>query len=101
MQFPKILAWLDTKLGHQRVPCTAVHGQRIAPPAAPVQSEHQLRAKPFTQRMFPDQPFQLGHKLVMPARVQPGLQPPLDRLQPQRINHRHMLVPQRRRRDVR
>ena len=57
--------------------------QRVGLPAAAIQREHQLAAQPLTKHVLGDQRLELCHQLEMAAGRQIGVDPILQRRQPQ------------------
>ena len=82
LELPQLGARLDPELV-ERGPRVAVRLQRLRLPARAVQREHQLAAQPLAMRMLRDQRLQLADELGVPAQRQVGLDPLLERRQPQ------------------
>jgi hypothetical protein len=74
---------LEATPGHQHRPPVAVGIQRLRPPAAPEQRQHQLGAEPLPQRVLLDQAGKLVDHLGVPVEIPQCRQPVLDRRQPQ------------------
>ena len=83
MQPPQRLPGVDAELAGEQVADMAVGGQRVGLPAAPVQRQHELAVQPLPQRMVGGQLLQLGGERVVPAQRQVGVDPGLERGQPQ------------------
>ena len=69
---------LDPELGKERPPRGAVCLECFGLPAGAVQRQHELGAQAFPQRMPRDEPFQLGHELVVVAEGELRLDPVLE-----------------------
>src|SRR5215211_391005 len=74
---------VDTQLLDQHRPGPLIGQQGIGLPARAVQGHQQLRPQPLPQRLVPDQPLQLGDQLPMATQPQLGLDPILQRTEPQ------------------
>ena len=83
MQPAQLRPGVDAELLDQDRPGPLVGQQRIGLPTRAVQGQQQLGPQPLPQRLLADQPFQLGHQLPVAAQPQVGLDPILQRDQPQ------------------
>ena len=83
VQAAQRLAGVDAELAGEQVAGPAVGGQRVGLAPATVQREHQLAVQPFSQRMVAHQSIQLGGERMVPAQRQVGVDPGLQRGQPQ------------------
>jgi hypothetical protein len=77
------LAGVDAELAGEQVADAPVGGERLGLPAAAVQRQHELAVQPLPQRMLAGQLFQLAGERVVPAQRQVGVDPRLQRGQPQ------------------
>jgi hypothetical protein len=83
VQAPQRLPGVDAELAGEQIAHAPVGGQCFRLPAAAVQRQHQLAVQPLPQRMPGGQLFQLGGERVVPAQRQVGVDPGLQRGQPQ------------------
>ena len=71
-------AGLDAELVDQYAPCLAVACQRLCMSSAPVESDHQLTARPFAQGLFDDERFQLRDQAALAPELQLRVDPILE-----------------------
>ena len=76
-------ARLDAELLDQGASGVAIDLERLGLAARPVEREHELPAKPFAQRVKGRQPLELADRLTEAAEAQVGLDPVLERRQPE------------------
>ena len=62
-----------------------VHPERLGLPPCSVEGDHQLRARPLSQRLGGDEPFQLSDQGVLASQCQLGVDPILGRREPRRF----------------
>jgi hypothetical protein len=94
MQTAQLRTGIDTQLGRQHAASLLVDSERLGPPPAPGQGEHELTMKVFSQRMARGQLLQLGDQLLVTAFVQISLDAAGQRLYVQLLQDRHPLIPQ-------
>jgi len=83
VQFLQRLAGVDAELAGEQAADPAVGGERVGLAAAAVQRQHELAVQPLAQRVGGYELFQLGGELIVPAQGQVGVDPGLQRGQPQ------------------
>jgi hypothetical protein len=88
LQPPKLGPGVDAELLGQVRPGPAEDVQRLARPAAPVQRQHQLPDQPFPGRVGVDEAQQLLDDVPMPAQLEQGIHPILDRDQARLLDTR-------------
>ena len=71
------------KLVDERLPRRAVGLERLGLPPGAVEREHQLAAQALAQRVLGDERLELGHERRVPAERELGLDPLLERREPQ------------------
>ena len=59
--------------------------ERVGLPAGAVEREHELRTESLAKRLFADERLELGHELRVTALREVGLDPQLERLEPQLV----------------
>jgi hypothetical protein len=74
---------LDAELVDQQATAFVVEADGLCLPASPVERKHQLCAKLLAQRVCGDELFELADKRPVPAEPQVGVDPPLERSQPE------------------
>ena len=74
---------LEAELLDQRPAPSLKRVQRVGLPAAAIQRQHQLAAQPLSEHVLGDQRLELRHQLEMAAGRQVGVDPILQRRQPQ------------------
>ena len=74
---------LEAELVLHRLACPPKRLERRLLPIAPVEGEHQLPAEPLAATVLRDQRLELGNKIAMAAERQVGVDPVLERGQPQ------------------
>ena len=79
----ELLARLEAEVLVQERPGAAIRGERIRLPLRPVEGEHQLLPEPLPERMLADERLELVDELGRAAEREIGLDPPLEREQPQ------------------
>jgi hypothetical protein len=79
----QLLARFDPELLHQLRPRPAIGGQRVGLAAGPVQRQHQLSVEGFAEGVRTGQGFEFGDQLAVPAHLELGLDPLLQRGQPE------------------
>ena len=89
-------AGLETELVVQHPPRLLVRLERLGLAAAAVEREDQLAAQPLAQRVLRDEHEQLGHELAVAAAVEIGLEPVLERRQPQLLERGRLRARERR-----
>ena len=77
------LARLEAELLGQLPPGILVGAQGFRLPAASIEGEHQLAAQPLAERMRDDERFQLRDDGAVPAECELGVEPLLERAQPE------------------
>ena len=100
MQVAQPVARLDAELLDERPPRVVVALQRLGAAAGPVQREHQLRARPLTQRVLGHDTLQLGDQLLVTAERQLSLGPFLARAEAELAEPRQRRGRERRVREV-
>src|SRR5581483_4680770 len=80
---PELRAGLEAELVDVDPPGRPVRLERVCLPAAPVEREHQLAPEPLAERAFVDRVLELGDDLPMLAERERGLEPLLERVDPQ------------------
>jgi hypothetical protein len=83
-------AGLEPQLLSQRVPRLPEHRERVGLPVAPVEGEHQLPAEPLAAPVLGDQRFELCDQIAMAPEREVGVDPVLERRQPQLLQPRHL-----------
>ena len=89
------LARVEAELVDQRRARVLVGGERVGLPARAVQRQDQQLAQALAQRMLAHQRLQLGHDLGVTAERQVGLEPQLERDQPQLLQPRDLVARER------
>ena len=79
LELPQLRARLEAELVGEQLPAAAVGVERVGLPSRPVEGEHQLRAPPLSERVFSDERLELGHELCVPAELELGVDPLLER----------------------
>jgi hypothetical protein len=79
----QLLARFDPELLHQLRPRPAISGQRVGLAAGPVKRQHQLSVQGLPVGVRTGQGFQFGDQLAVPAHLEFGLDPLLQRGQPE------------------
>ena len=69
--------------------------ERVGLPAAAVQREHQLSAQAFAERVLGDERLELRHQVVVAAERQVGVDPILERREPQLLEPSDLAVRER------
>ena len=95
MQVAERAARLDAELVDERGPRRAEGLERLRLPAAAVQGEHQLAAQALSQRVLARQRLQLADELVVAADREIGVDPVLERGQPQLAEPRDLALDER------
>jgi len=75
------LARLEPELFRQPAPRLLVDVESLCLPAGAVESEHELAAESFSQRVLPDERLQLGDEVRLPTERQVGFDSLLEHLQ--------------------
>ena len=88
-------ARLEAELVPHRLAHPPKHLERRGLPIAPIEGEHQLPAEPLAARVLRDQRLELGNEIAMAAELQVGLDPILERRQPQLLQPRHLRLRER------
>ena len=86
---------LQAELLDQRPAPSLKRVQRVGLPAAAIQRQHQLTAQPLPEHVLGDHRLQLRHQLEMAAARQIGVDPILQRRQPQLLQTRDLALRQR------
>ena len=89
LELPQRRARLEPELVERR-PRVAVGLERLGLPARAVEREHQLPAQPLAVRMLGDQRLELADELGVAAEREVGLDPLLERRQPQLLEPRRL-----------
>ena len=86
----QLLARLEPELVRQLAPGHPVASQRLGLAAGAVEREHQLAAQALPQRMLGDERLELADELGVTAERQVGVDPLLERRQPQLLQPRDL-----------
>ena len=81
---------LDAELVDEQPAGRLVGGQRVGLSARAIEREHELRTRPFPQRLGRDQGLELTHEVRVPAECQLRLDPVLERAQPELFELRYV-----------
>ena len=82
LEFLERTAGFDPELVDERLTRVLVDVERFRLPARPVEGDHQLLAQPFAQRVLGDERAELGDQVVVAPAAEIGLDPQLDRREP-------------------
>ena len=82
LEATQLLARLQPELVDEQAASLLVCRERVRLAPGPVQRQHQLAAQALAQRVLPDEPLELGHELGVPAELEIGVDPLLQRCQP-------------------
>ena len=83
VQLLQLAARLDAELLDEHAACVLVGIERLGLPARPVQREHQLAPEPLAQRVLFDESLELPDESEMARGVEVGLDPLLQRREPE------------------
>jgi hypothetical protein len=95
LQGPELTPRLEAELLDGVPPAVAVDLQRVGLASAAVQREHQLTPQPLAQRVRPQERLELDDHLPVPAERQVGIDPALQRRQPQLLEPRDLVLGER------
>ena len=79
LELAELGAGIDAELLDERLARGAVGGERVGLAARAVEREHELRARPFAQRLGGDERLELGDELGVAPERKVGLDPLLER----------------------
>ena len=88
-------ARLDAELVDERLPRRRVHLERLGLPPGPVEREHQLRARALAKRVRSDERLELADELGVAAEGEVGVDPLLERREPQLLEARDLVLRER------
>ena len=95
VQIPQLGPGLGTQVPGQQSPGPVIGGQGLGATPGPVQRQHELRMEPFVQGLLGGVALHLQDQFGVPSQVQVGVHPPFQRLQPDALQPRRYLPPQR------
>ena len=93
-------AGIDSELVGERLAGSVIHVERLRLPAGAVEREHQLAAKPLSERKLLDERFQLGDEARALTELEICVDPLLDRVQAQLLEPADLVLRERLEREI-
>ena len=90
LELAKLVARLEAELVDQREPPVLERLQRLRLSPRPIERQHLVAAQTFAQRVARDQRLELGDQLLVAAERELGVDPLLERYQPQLLETRRL-----------
>ena len=83
LQLLQLSRGFDPELLHQQLACIAIRLQRVGLAARAVEGQHELPAKALAEGMLGDEALELGDEVGRPAQLEIGVDPALERGEPE------------------